>query len=182
MTVKRTSTPRISPDTWSADPEEIARELSEIVAGFGSFTPETFAELKFHLLGKKGFTKAARDDVCRISAHWGHCVKCNNLYEAKKCPLWYELFKMITWHTVERAPPCIRQAYATHSIKTVTNYLVRANLIDPPYYRSRYPSSCKMMQNWGYCTPNEYCRAMKKGNPLEYNEARDAVKMSRNLE
>ena len=173
--------PEVNVDAWSASSEEIAEELAILTSEFDSFSPERFSELKFHLLGPRGMTKDARNDFCRISIHGGHCRKCDRLYEAKKCLLWSRLFKIITWDTVKRAPPCIRHAFITKSIKTVANYLAQTNITSPPFYRNRYPPSCNMMQNWGYCTPNEYCKAMKTGNPMEYNAARDRVKMSRKL-
>jgi hypothetical protein len=178
---QRRDYPEVDPDAWIASPEEIAAELASVKQEFDSFTPERFAELKFHLLGPRGLTKSARDDFCRISIHDRHCRKCERLYETKKCLLWSRLFKIITWDTVKRAPPCIRHAFASRSIKTVANYLAHTSVISPPYFRSRFPPSCKMMQNWGYCTPNEYCGAMKTGKIIEYNDARNRVKMSRKI-
>jgi hypothetical protein len=105
------------------------------------------------------------------------CPKCDFLYTAKKCLLWYDLFKMIRWKTVERSPPCIRLAFAKKSINNVTKFLVKANLIDAPFYKTRSAPSCRAMRNWGYCNPDRYCRAMKTGSTLEYNSVRERVKL-----
>jgi len=66
-------------------------------------------------------------------------------------------------------------------IKTVAIYLSKANLIDAPFYRARGSTSCNLMRRWGYCNPNEYCRAMETENSLEYATARERVKRSRKL-
>ncbi|TFF92456.1 hypothetical protein EU545_00835 [Candidatus Thorarchaeota archaeon] len=165
-------------EDWIASYDEVARELASFAEEFGTFTPELFAEIKIHLL-RSGLTKSARDDICTISIGTGLCPECDLLYEMKKCLLWYRLYDLVSWRTVERAPPCIRLAYAKKTIKTVANYLSYIDLIDPPFYQKRMPPSCNMLDRWGYCNPNEYCRAMKTGNPIEYSKAREAVKIAR---
>jgi hypothetical protein len=165
---------------WLADSAELSGELRIFVDEFQSFTPELFAEMKIHLL-RTGLTKSARDDFCEVSIRSRQCLKCDLLYETKKCLLWYRLYRVIDWAAVERGPPCIRLAFAKKTIRTVANYLTYVNLVDLPFYQKRMPPSCNMMERWGYCNPNEYCRAMKTGNPREYMSARERVKMSRGL-
>ncbi|TFH07378.1 MAG: hypothetical protein E4H14_08615 [Candidatus Thorarchaeota archaeon] len=169
----------IDEEEWTSTPEEVAKELKLFVEEFDSFTPELFAEVNFHLLRHAGLTISSRNELCEISIHSKTCPKCDLLYVAKKCPLWYRLYKIVTWDIVKRAPPCIRFAYAKKTIRTVTNYLARVNLIDPPFYKTRGAPSCNALRSWGYCTPNEYCRAMKTGSTLEYIAARERVKISR---
>ncbi len=166
-------------DEWNCSPTELSKELGAFIEEFESFTPELFAEVNFHLLRRASLTKSSRTIFCNSSIKHKHCVNCELLYVAKKCPLWSRLYKIITWRLVERSPPCIRLAYAKKSIKTVTNYLVQTNLISPPFYKARGILSCNLMRRWGYCTPNEYCRAMKTNRVLEYVSARERVKMSR---
>jgi len=171
--------PSIDEEEWTAAPEDVAKELQLFAEEFRSFTPELFAEVNFHLLRYAGLTKSTRNELCEISIHSKTCPKCDHLYVAKKCPLWYRLYKMATWDIVKRAPPCIRLAYAKKTIKTVTNYLATVNLIDPPFYKSRGAPSCNALRSWGYCTPNEYCKAMLTDSTLEYIVARERVKVSR---
>jgi len=166
-------------DQWNATPDELAKELGMFIEEFGSFTPEHFAQINFHLLRKTGLTKSTRNQLCKISIRNRYCSDCELLYSAKKCLLWSRLYKIIDWPKVERAPPCIRLAFAKKSIRTVTNYLVQTNLISPLFYKARGILSCNLMRRWGYCTPNEYCRAMKTSNVLEYVSAREHVKLSR---
>ncbi|MHA2423527.1 MAG: hypothetical protein ACXAEF_01995, partial [Candidatus Thorarchaeota archaeon] len=64
------------------------------------------------------------------------------------------------------------------SIKSVANYLKKANLLSPPYYRARAPPRCGNMAKWGLCKPDKYCKVMKTDNLMEYNEARSRVKMA----
>lgn len=173
--------PKFDDALWTASPETIAQELLQFTEEFGSFTPELFTQIKFHLLRGSGLTKQSRDELCELSINIKTCSKCDLLYVAKKCLLWYRLFKLIKWKTVERAPPCIRLAFAKKSIKTVANYLTKTNLIESPFYRARGSTSCNLMRRWGYCQPNEYCRAMESENTLEYNAARERVKRSREL-
>lgn len=168
-------------ELWTEDSVTVAEELRRFVEEFGSFTPEQFVQIKFHLLRGPGLTKQSRDELCALSIHNETCPKCNSLYVAKKCLLWYRLFKIIRWETVERAPPCIRLAFLKKSIKTVATYLAKVNLIDAPFYRARGSTSCNVMRRWGYCNPNEYCRAMERENTLEYIPARERVKRSRKL-
>jgi hypothetical protein len=171
--------PSIDEEEWTAAPEDVAKELQLFAEEFRSFTPELFAEVNFHLLRYAGLTKSTRNELCEISIHSKTCPKCDYLYVAKKCPLWYRLYKMATWDIVKRAPPCIRLAYAKKTIKTVTNYLVTVSLIDPPFYKSRGAPSCNALRSWGYCTPNEYCKVMETDSTLEYNVVRERVKVSR---
>lgn len=176
-----TSRPELDEDLWTERSEVVAKNLQQFIEEFGTFTPERFAQMKFHLLRGPGLTKRSRDDLCELSIHSRTCPKCDMLYRAKKCLLWYRLFKTIRWRTVERAPPCIRLAFARKSIKTVTIYLSKANLLTPPFYKARGSTSCNVMRRWGYCQPNEYCRAMETENTLEYTAARERVKRTRNL-
>ncbi len=168
-----------SPPCWIVPDEELAREIGAFIKEFGSFTPEWFAEVKFHLLRGSGLTKDGRREFCNVSIAFKLCPNCDLLYTAKKCPLWYDLFKKVQWKSVERAPPCIRLAYARHNIKTVTDYLVAVNLIAPPFYGRRRAPTCKMMQRWNLCEPDRYCEAMTTGNTAEYMSARERVKLSR---
>jgi hypothetical protein len=171
----------LSEDEWTASPIIVTEELKSFVREFGSFTPERFTQIKFHLLRGSGLTKPTRDEFCALSITEGMCPKCDLLYTAKKCLLWSRLFKIVKWETVQRAPPCIRLAFAKKSIKTVAIYLTKTNLIDAPFYRAIGSTSCNMMRRWGYCNPNEYCNAMETDNTLEYSSARERVKRSRKL-
>ncbi len=165
-------------DAWVVGDDEISSELVSFAREFDTFTPELFAEMKLHLL-RAGLTKRARNHFCSVSIQSGQCPKCDLLYETKRCLLWSRLYRLVEWKMVERAPPCIRLAFAKKTIKTVVNYLSHVNLIDPPFYPKRTPPSCNMLERWGYCNPNEYCRAMTTGNPREYMSAREHVKLSR---
>ena len=166
---------------WNASPEQLSDELSAFLIEFGSFTPEVFAELKFHLLKGHGLTKAARRELCGVSASQGHCPKCDLLYVAKKCPLWYRLYRVIRWSRIERTPPCIRLAYVRRNIRTVADYLTLAGLITLPFYTVNHALSCKVMHDSGLCQPNHYCREKHTDNVLEYTSARERVKLSRPL-
>ncbi|MHA2353316.1 MAG: hypothetical protein ACXAC0_05350 [Candidatus Thorarchaeota archaeon] len=178
---KETGIPELDEELWVESAEIVAKELRQFTKEFGAFTPELFVQIKFHLLRGPGLTKQSRDELCELSIHSKTCPKCDLLYVAKKCLLWYRLFKIIRWETVERAPPCIRLAFVKKSIKTVATYLSKANLIDAPFYRARGSTSCNLMRRWNYCQPNEYCRAMERENTLEYIAARERVKRSRKL-
>ncbi len=171
----------LNEDDWTASPDVVAKELQSFISEFGSFTPELFVQIKFHLLRGSGLTKPARDELCTLSINQGLCPKCELLYTAKKCLLWYRLFRIIKWETVQRAPPCIRLAFAKKSIKTVAIYLTKTNLINALFYRAIGSTSCNMMRRWGYCNQNEYCNAMETDNTLEYISVRERVKQSRKL-
>jgi hypothetical protein len=170
---------KLDDEEWVSTSEIVARDLQSFVDEFGSFTPQLFAEVNFHHLRGAGLTKASRNELCEISIHVKTCPKCELLYVAKKCLLWSRLYKMVTWAIVERAPPCIRLAYVKKTIKTVTNYFAATNLLAPPFFKSRRAPSCNAMSRWGYCHPNEYCKAMMTENTYEYNTARERVKLSR---
>ena len=172
----------LNPDEWHATTEQVAEELASFVIEFGAFTPEWFAEVKFHLLKNEGLIQETRDELCEVAIRYKVCSKCNLLYKAKECLLWYRLFKMINWKMVERAPPCIRLAYAKKNIKTVANYFTKVNVISPPFYKVRSAPSCRSMRRWGYCNPDEFCKHMKHENTLFYNEAREQRKISRNVD
>jgi hypothetical protein len=173
--------PTLNREHWNCSPQELERELNSFIDEFGSFSPEHFVQIKFHLLRFSGLSRESRDEFCRVSIHSKHCPRCDALYVAKECLLWYGLFDIITPHLVSRAPPCIRLAYEKKSIKLVTDYLRAANLIDPPFHKKRRAPSCKMMKRWGYCREDEYCQAMETEYTLEYIKARERVKQSRDL-
>ncbi|RDE12591.1 MAG: hypothetical protein C4K47_07590 [Candidatus Thorarchaeota archaeon] len=169
----------LSPEAWAASSERVAEELRSFIRDMGSFSPDWFVEVKFHLLRQSGLTKASRAELCRISIQGSHCKKCEELYEARTCLLWSRLFSMARTAVDDRCPPCIRIALSRNSLKTVANFLTSAYLIDAPFYKHRKASSCKTMAQWGYCRPDEYCRGIKSGNPLEYISARERVKLAR---
>jgi hypothetical protein len=169
----------LNPETWAVSPERVAEELASFIRDMGSFTPDWFVEVKFHLLRQSGLTKESRAELCRISIREGHCKKCEALYQPRNCVLWSRLFSTVKSAVDDRSPPCIRIALGKNSLKTVANFLTSAYLIDAPFYRRRKASSCKAMAQWGYCRPDEYCREMRSGNPLEYISAREKVKLSR---
>lgn len=172
-------TPPLNPEVWNASIDQIAEELTSFVIEFDAFTPEWFVEVKFHLLKSEGMTQEIRDELCEVAIQYKVCPKCDLLYKAKECLLWYRLFRMITWKMVERAPPCIGLAYAKKNIKTVVNYFTKINLIDPPFYKVRSAPSCKTMRRWGYCEPDDYCKYMEHENTLFYNAARETRRKSR---
>ncbi len=166
---------------WNASVDEVAHQLSSFVLEFESFTPESFSEIKFHLLKGPGLTREARREFCRVAIAHSHCPSCEDLYVAKRCPLWYRLYRTVRWHSLQRAPPCIRIAYVRRNIKTVVDYLALAGLLSPPFYRPPHGLSCRMMQSWDLCRPNTYCTAKRTDNVLEYTSARERVKLSRPL-
>jgi hypothetical protein len=174
-------TPSLNKEEWTTSSSAVAEELRSFTREFGSFTPERFTQIKFHLLRGSGLTKPTRDEFCALSIAEDLCPRCDLLYAAKKCLLLYRLFKIVKWETVQRAPPCIRLAFAKKSIKTVAIYLTKTNLIDAPFYRAIGSTSCNLMRRWNYCNPNEYCRAMETENTLEYTAARERVKQFRKL-
>ncbi|UCE11356.1 MAG: hypothetical protein JSW61_05330 [Candidatus Thorarchaeota archaeon] len=169
----------MSEESWNCTANELAEELRLFISEMGSFTPEHFVQIKFHLLRQSGLTIETRDEFCEVSIHHGHCPRCSSLYVAKECLLWFRLFDVVEWKLVRRAPPCIRSAFRKKSIKNVADYLVKANLIHPPFYKIRRAPGCRAMRRWGYCSEDEYCRAMEKDYTLEYIKAREKVKQSR---
>ncbi|MHA1937097.1 MAG: hypothetical protein ACXACD_01145 [Candidatus Thorarchaeota archaeon] len=172
--------PLLAEENWNSTADEVQSELQSFIDEFGAFTPEWFVDIKFHLLRESGLTKASRDELCRLSIHARLCPKCDFLYIAKKCLLWLRLFR-INPRIVERAPPCIQDAFKNNAIKIVADFLVVANLIDPPFYKVRSAPWCRTLRGWGYCTPDEYCEAMERANTLEYSATRERVKRSRDL-
>ncbi|NHI83072.1 MAG: hypothetical protein EAX81_02035 [Candidatus Thorarchaeota archaeon] len=169
----------LSPDNWNESDEDVAKELGLFISEFGSFTPEWFVDIKFHLLRQSGLTKESRNEFCMLSIEKKFCPKCDFLYVAKKCLLWLRLFRIITSYLVRRAPPCIKYAYSRKSIKTVADYFVKASLVDAPFYKVRSAPSCKSLRRWGYCHPDGYCKAMERDNTIEYASARERVQRSK---
>lgn len=172
--------PLLAEDNWNSTEEEVQNELQLFIDEFGAFTPEWFVDIKFHLLRESGLTKESRDELCQLSIHASLCPKCDFLYVAKKCLLWLRLFR-INPMLVERAPPCIQDAFKNNAIKIVADFLKVANLIDPPFYKVHSAPRCRTLKGWGYCNPDEYCEAMDRANTLEYSAARERVKRSRDL-
>jgi hypothetical protein len=180
MMAEKTRKPFLTEEHWTSTEYEVQSELQSFIDEFGAFTPEWFVDIKFHLLRESGLTKKSRNELCRLSIHASLCPKCDFLYVAKRCLLWSRLFR-INPRIIERAPPCIQEAFKNNRIKIVADFLVVANLIDPPFYKVRSAPWCKTLRGWGYCTPDEYCEAMERENTLDYSAARERVKRSRNL-
>jgi hypothetical protein len=179
--VSHTALPYLSREYWNCIPDELQNELRSFVSEFGAFTPDWFAEVKFHLLKQSGLTLLTRDEFCSVAIYYHLCGKCDTLYMSKQCLLWYRLFDLITTRVVRRAPPCIKIALKNKSIKTVANFMKRANIVSPPFYKARAAPSCKNMQDWGFCSPDEFCQAMRTGKLLEYNSVREQIKMTRKV-
>ena len=170
---------KISSELWNVSAEQLGEELRQFIDEFGSFTPEHFTQIKFHVLRDSSLSKDSRDELCSVSVNNKLCPKCDLLYVAKKCLLWYQLFKLINWKIVQRAPPCIQSAYTKKRITHVANFLTKASLINPPFYKVRSAPSCKAMKRWGLCNPDEYCREMRTENTLEYRVVREQVKQNK---
>ena len=172
----------ISSEYWNVGVKQLGEELRQFIEEFGTFTPEHFTQIKFHVLRDSGLNKESRDELCRVSIFEKLCPKCDLLYVAKKCLLWYQLFRLVNWKIVQRTPPCIQSAFAKKRIKHVANFLTKANLITPPFYKVRSAPSCKAMRRWGLCNPDEYCKEMKTENTLEYRVARERIKQNKPLQ
>ncbi|MHA1576050.1 MAG: hypothetical protein ACTSU3_01690 [Candidatus Thorarchaeota archaeon] len=168
--------PHLSADYWNCSINQLVKALQSFVSEFGSFTPDWFAEVKFHFLRLSGLTIESRDELCSASIFAGTCNKCDQLYMTKRCLLWYQLFDIIDPRTVRRAPPCIRNALSENSIRIVADFLSKASLIDPPFYKARAPPRCGRMKKYGFCEPDEFCDAMENDGILGYNSAREKVK------
>ena len=173
--------PQLDEELWAESTETVAEELRQFTKEFGSFTPELFVQIKFHLLRGPGLIKQSRDELCELSIHGKTCPKCELLYVAKKCLLWYRLFWTINPNFIERSPPCIKLAFEKNSIKTVTSYLAKIHVFNPPFYEPKGGTSCNSMRRYGYCKPDSYCRAMSTDYTLEYNAARERVKRTHRL-
>ncbi|MHA1637191.1 MAG: hypothetical protein ACTSUO_08655 [Candidatus Thorarchaeota archaeon] len=173
-----TATPILSDEYWNCSVDSLIHTLQQFVSEFGSFTPEWFAEVKFHLL-RQGLNIQSRDELCDASIFVGTCKNCDDLYRTKRCLLWYRLFEIIDGNTVRRAPPCIRNALSANQIKIVARFLKKASLIDPPFFKARMPPRCPKMKEYGHCQPDEYCEKMESNRVLEYNRARERVKLGR---
>jgi hypothetical protein len=173
---------KLSSEYWNVSAKQLADELRQFIEEFGSFTPEYFTQIKFHVLRDSGLSKESRDELCRVSIHEKLCPQCDLLYVAKKCLLWYKLFKLVNRKIIRRTPPCIRTAYTKKRIKHVANFLTKANIINPPFYKVRSAPSCKAMRRWGLCNPDEYCKWMKTQSTLEYRIARERVKQNRSMQ
>ncbi len=171
----------LNEESWIGSEEEVIEELQSFVSEFSSFTPEWFTDIKFHVLRKTGLTLESRNELCRLSIKHSFCPRCDFLYSAKKCLLWGRLFRLINPKLLHRAPPCIRNAYEKNSIKIVADYLVTANLIEPPFYKARHAPSCRALRRWGFCTPDDYCREMERENTFAYTAARERIRRSREL-
>ena len=98
---------KISSEYWNVSAKQLGEELCQFVDEFGTFTPEHFTQIKFHVLRDSGLSKESRDELCRVSIFEKLCPKCDLLYVAKKCKLWSQLFRLVTWKIVQRAPRCI---------------------------------------------------------------------------
>lgn len=179
---KDAETAKISSEFWNVSAKQLGDELRQFIVEFGSFTPEHFTQIKFHVLRDSGLCKESRNEFCGLSIHEKLCPKCDFLYVAKKCLLWYQLFRLVTWKIVQRTPPCIRSAYAKKRIKHVANFLTKVSLIDPPFYKVRGAPSCKAMRRWGLCNPDEYCKEMKTENTLEYRVTRERIKHNKSMQ
>ncbi len=166
---------------WSASSETVLTELHQFIAEFGSFNPDWFVEVRFHLVKSTVLDQAGRRDLCLLALDDRLCDRCDMLYKARKCLLWYMLYKETRKISLARAPPCIRLAYLRRSIRKVIDYLFHAGLISPPFYRARMAPSCNSMTQWGYCQPDQYCRAMAGKSTLDYLDARERVKLTREL-
>lgn len=171
----------LNEESWIGSYEEVVEELQSFITEFGSFTPEWFADIKFHLLRKTGLTQESRNELCRLSIEQRLCPRCDFLYSAKKCLLWSRLFRLINPKLLDRSPPCIRNALEKNSIKIVADYLVTVNLIEPPFYKALRAPSCGALRRWGYCTPDDYCREMEVENTIAYSAARERIRRSTEL-
>ncbi len=166
---------------WNISSEELLIELRQFISEFGSFTPEWFIEVRFHLTKSSILDKKSRRELCTLSIDGRLCDSCDSLYKARQCHLWSRLYEETRNISLMRAPPCIRLAYLRKSIRKVVDYLVCAGLLTPPFYKVKMAPNCTTMIQWGYCQPDEYCHAMTGKNTLDYIGARERVKLSREL-
>ncbi len=174
--VKEQGHKELSQESWNCTRSILAKELASFVDEFGSFTPPWFAEVKFHLLKHAGLSQESNNEICTVAIENKLCGKCDQLYVTKKCLLWYKLFDLVTWKLVRRAPPCIRNAFKEHQIRTVTDYLTKVNLVSPLFYKAKLPPRCKRMNEWGLCEPDRHCKNMQNDRLSSYRIAREQDK------
>ena len=167
--------PFLDDDLWNCSFHELCCELQSFIDEFDAFTPELFAQLRFDLF-RKGLARRSRMGFCRVAAQAGFCSFCSALYKTKYCLLWFRLFNLIPRRSIQRSPPCIRNAYRRRSIKTVANFLNRINVLDAPFYESRVVPQCETMEEFGYCNPDVICERMSRTNPLEYQSVRTCLR------
>ncbi|MBD3407864.1 MAG: hypothetical protein GF411_17220 [Candidatus Lokiarchaeota archaeon] len=172
----------LSSKYWLEDSSFVAEELHDFITEFGSFNPDWFVEINFHLLRDVGLVEESRLQFCNLSQHEQACVSCDFLYKEKECLLWYDLFKMIRWSVLRRAPPCIRIAYVRKQIRVVVDFLVRVHLLEPPFYKSKGTPNCSWLQEWGLCQSDRYCQSMITRNPLSYSTSRGRIKQHQPLQ
>ena len=65
----------LNEDDWIAGPDTVAGELQSFIKEFGSFTPESFVQIKFHLLRGSGLTSPSSDELCELSINHSFCPK-----------------------------------------------------------------------------------------------------------
>ncbi|TXT53986.1 MAG: hypothetical protein BAJATHORv1_100071 [Candidatus Thorarchaeota archaeon] len=174
--------PRLTSDYWLEDDSTVAEEIQLFIEEFGSFSPDWFVEINFHLLRADGLVKESKSQFCALAQFEENCQSCDDLYKAKHCPLWYNLFRLVKWHLLRRAPPCIRIAYIRKQIRVVVDFLVQANLLEPPFYHSQVGLSCGYLAEWNFCQPDRYCRFLTCNSPLNYSITRNRIKQNQIIE
>lgn len=126
----------------------------------GLFNPSLFSEIYFFLHNQDKVHGKLVDELCSVVRSPDICRMCI----VSQC-IWNIFFRNIKKLHIERAPPCVRNAYFKRKFELVLRYFSFAFPL-----REKATLSCREMIERGLCSPDKFCKNMKNNLTLYSTE------------
>ncbi|MEM2047873.1 MAG: hypothetical protein QXZ06_08325, partial [Candidatus Jordarchaeales archaeon] len=153
---------------WLVPREKLFVSALTFTGKNGFFNPYLFSEIYFFLhnqdrihekLVKELCVNIRSPDICRV------CI-------VTQC-LWRNFFRDIERLHVERAPPCVRNAYFGRKFELVLRYFSFAF----PSGKKVKKLTCREMIRRGFCSPDKFCKFIENKEATFYPSARLKAKI-----
>ncbi|MBS7288072.1 MAG: hypothetical protein KIH01_04845 [Candidatus Freyarchaeota archaeon] len=132
----------------------------------GLFNPSLFSEIYFFLHNQDRVHGKLVDELCSVVRSPDVCRVCI----VNQC-IWNIFFRNIEKLHIERAPPCIRNAYFKRKFELVLRYFSFAFPLE-----EKATLSCREMIERKLCSPDKFCKTIKK-NPAFYSTEKLKLKI-----
>jgi len=149
--------------------EELMVNALKFTHRMGFFNPFLFSEIYFFLHNQGEIRGMLVKELCAAVRSPDICRMCTR----DRC-IWKQFFLRVNRLHLERAPPCVRNAYFRRKFWVVLRYFS----LDSPSSGRMKALKCEEMRNEGLCSPDSICKLMWKEEPALYPLARVKAKIA----
>ncbi len=153
---------------WLIPREKLLVSALAFAGKTGFFNPSLFSEVYFFLHNQDRIHRKLIKELCDSVRSPDVCRVCT----ISQC-LWSSFFRDIRRLHVERAPPCIRNAYFRRKFELVLRYFS----FTFPLGKKVKELTCREMIRRKLCSPDNVCKSMEKKEVTIYPLTRIKMKI-----